>query len=377
MKTKFEIDMKTLIRFWLVPLGIVVAGYAIYSARTALFILGAALFVAVALNSPVNRIAKFLPGNSRVGGTAISFILVVAFLGAFITLVIPPIVQQTVKFIETVPGIAETATTQYEGVREIIDRYKLQNEVDQGLESIKNNATTWASNLGGNLLGGLSSIGGFLVSLFLTLVLAFLMLVEGPGLLRKFWLMYDNKAKMEYHQHLLQRIYGVVNGYVVGQLTIAAIGAIVMGIFVFILSFFFPGVASNLALPAVAIYFVFCLIPMFGSTLAALLIGLLLVLNNIVAALVFVIGFLIYQQIENNVVAPGIQSKKMELTALWVLAAVTIGVYVFGIVGAIVSIPIAGTLKVFFDDYIAERNRKRETAKAKKPTVKLAKNAEA
>ncbi|MGK2896445.1 MAG: AI-2E family transporter [Candidatus Saccharimonadales bacterium] len=376
METKINLDLQTITRFWLVPLGIVVTGYALYSARTALFILGAALFVAVALNGPVSRIAKMLPGNSRVGGTALSFTLVVAFLGMFITLVIPPIVQQTVKFIETVPAIAESATTQYDGVKGIINRYQLQGQVDQALENIKGNTSSWAANLGGNVVGSLSSIGGFLVSLVLTLVLAFLMLVEGPGLLRKFWALYDDRKKLEYHQHLLNRIYGVVNSYVIGQLTIAAIGAVVMGVFVFILSLLFPEVASNLAIPAVAIYFVFCLIPMFGSTLAAVLIGLLLVLNNLVAALVFGIGFLIYQQIENNVVAPGIQSKKMELTALWVLTAVTIGIYVFGIVGAIVSIPIAGSLKVFLDDYLAQRSKEYVEKTIKKSPLKLAKKTD-
>lgn len=373
-----NIDTRTMLRFWLIPLGIILAGVAIYSARTALFMLGTALFLAVALNGPVGRIARFLPGNSRVGGTALSFVLVVAFLGAFVTLVIPPIVQQTLKFVDTLPAITEAAATQYDGVSDIIEKYNLQAEVDRAAEGIKENSTKWITNIGGDVLGSLSALGSFMVSVFLTLVLAFLMLVEGPALLRKYWQLYDNKGKLEYHQHVMHRIYQVVNGYVIGQLTVAALGAGLTGLFVFVLSLIFPEVPTNLAIPAMAIYFVFCLIPVFGSTFAAILIGALLVLNSFVAALIFIIGYLIYQQIENNLIVPSVQSKKMELSALWVLSAVTIGIYVFGIIGAIISIPIAGVLKVFLDDYLAERHRVRErnASKQKKPLVKLAHKSE-
>lgn len=371
MKAKIEADTQTFVRFWLVPLGIVVAGYAIYSARTALIIIGAALFLALALNGPVSMIERRLPGQSRVGGTALSFILVVAFIGAFATLVAPPIVQQTAKFVGTVPAIVEGATTQYEGVNELIKKYHLEEEVDDATASIKKSASGWAANIGGDVIGGLSSIGSFLISLLLALVLAFLMLIEGPTLLRRVWELYDDQPKMEYHRHLLQRMYHVVSGYVVGQLTVAGIGATIMGLFVFILSFIF-NVPANLAIPAAAIYFVLCLIPMFGSTIAAVLIGLLLALNAPIAAIVFIVGFIIYQQIENNVISPTIQSKRMELTALWILISVTIGIYVFGIAGGIISIPIAGCLKVVFDDYLAHRQSERKTMR---PLAKLVKKA--
>lgn len=374
MKTKMVIDTQTIIRFWLVPLGIVLAGAAIYSARTALVIIGAAIFLALALNGPVSWLAKHLPGKSRVAGTTISFITVVLLIGSFVTLVVPPILQQTAKFATTVPAIIDGATRQYDGVSQLIERYQLQSQVDEALESVKDNAAKWAANIGGNVVGSLSSFGGFIVSLIIALVLAFLMLIEGPKLLTKIWRLYDDEHKMQYHRHLLQRMYHVVNGYVVGQITIAAIGATVIGVFVFILSFL-SQTPGNLAIPSAAIYFVLCLIPVFGSTIAAILIGALIVLNDPIAAIIFVIGFIVYQQIENNIVGPTVQSKKMELTALWILLAVTVGVYIFGVVGAIISIPIAGCLKVLFDEYLKYVNIRR--ASQKQATVKLASKSKA
>jgi predicted PurR-regulated permease PerM len=81
MKTRVDIDTQTFVRFWLVVIGFVVAGLLIYSARTALILIGTAFFLALALNKPVGALANRLPGKSRVGGTAIAFVLVVAFLG--------------------------------------------------------------------------------------------------------------------------------------------------------------------------------------------------------------------------------------------------------------------------------------------------------
>lgn len=371
MKVKIQIDTVTFVRFWLVVIGFALAALAIYSARSALIIIGSALFLALVLNSPVSWVAKYLPGKSRVGGTAIAYIVVVAFIGAFVTLVVPPIVQQTAKFAQTVPTIVDGATTQYQGIHSVIDKYQLQDQVDSAVNSIKENASGWAARVGSNVIGSLSSIAGFFVSLILVLVLSFLMLVEGPRLLRKLWGLYDDQERMESHRDLANRMHSVVTGYVVGQLTVSAIGSSIMGMFVLVLSLLFNNVPGNLAIPAVAIYFILSLVPMFGSTIAAALIGLLLLLNDPTAAIVFIIGFIIYQQIENNLIAPTIQSKKMELTALWILVAVTIGLYVFGIVGGIISIPVAGCLKILFDNHLDQTKRAR--AANSKPLAKLVK----
>lgn len=83
MRTRIDIETQTFVRFWLVVIGFALAALAIYSARDALVILGVAFFLALALNKPVSTLAKYLPGKSRVGGTAIAFIIVVALLGGF------------------------------------------------------------------------------------------------------------------------------------------------------------------------------------------------------------------------------------------------------------------------------------------------------
>lgn len=371
MKVRIEIDTKTFVRFWLVVIGFALAAMAIYSARAALVILGAALFLAIALNGPVSRVANLLPGKSRIGGTAIAYIVVVLLLGAFVFLVVPPIVQQTAKFAETVPALVDSATQQWHGLNELVTRYHFEGQVNGALSSIKNGAAGWAANAGSNVISGLGSAFGLIASTFLTLVLSFLMLIEAPTWLNRIWGVYNDQDRMEYHKKLMTRMYRVVTGYVTGQLTVSAIGAAFAGLTVFILSFIFPAVPVNLALPSVAIAFVLSLVPMFGATVGGILIAILLGFNDITAAIVFVVYFIVYQQIENNFIAPTIQSKAVELSALAVLASVTVGLYVFGIAGGIISIPIAGCIKVLLEDYLAraKENRKR----SEKPLHKLVK----
>jgi predicted PurR-regulated permease PerM len=181
------------------------------------------------------------------------------------------------------------------------------------------------------------------------------MLVEGPMWLTRAWSLYDNQEAMKRHRKLAQQMYGVVTGYVMGQVTVAAIAGVSAGIAVFILSFFFD-LPGNLALPTVAITAILSLIPMLGATLAGILVSLLLAINNVPAAIIYATYFVVYQQIENNFISPVIQSRRLELSALTVLVSVTVGFYMFGILGSLISIPVAGSIKVFIDDYL-ERKR--------------------
>lgn len=370
MKVRIEIDTKTFIRFWLVVAGMGLAALAIYSARTALLILGISFFLALALNRPVSALANHLPGKSRVGGTAIAYVLVVGFLGVFLSLVVPPVIEQTAKVVGTVPTIVDQVQGQWKGLHDIVEHYGMQSQVNQAFDSIKTNAASWAANIGVNFLSSVSSLVGLLTGLLLVLVLTFLMLVEGPRWLDLLWDTYATDHKRKQHKRLASKMYQVVSGYVTGQLTVSSIGAFFAGASVFIMSFIF-NIPHNLALPTAAITFLLSLIPMFGATIGGVLICLLLAFNDFSAALVYAIYFVIYQQVENNFIQPTVQAKSVELSALAVLTAVTIGLYMFGVVGGIISIPIAGSIKVLAEEYF--NNRKERHDLREKPLATLVK----
>lgn len=371
MKVRIDIDTRTFVRFWLVMFGFGFAILAIYSARTALIIIGVALFLALALNGPVSSLARWLPGKSRAMGTAIAFTIVILLLGAVLFLVVPPIAQQTAKFIDSVPSLVDNASKQWHGVGDLIDKYHIQPQVDSAVVSLKNSAGSWAANFGQNILTGAGTALSVFAGTILTLVLTFLMLIEGPEWLRRLWELYNDEHRMKNHQRLVGRIHAVVSGYVTGQLTVSGIDGMVSGLAVFIISLFIPAVPQSLAFPTIAIAFTLSLIPMFGATVGGVIVALLLAINSPIAAIAYIIYFVIYQQIENNFISPAIQSRRIELSPLAVLASVTVGLYVFGIIGGIISIPIAGSLKVLLEEYLERSEHKRE--EAEKPLAKLVK----
>lgn len=374
MKVKIEIDTKTFVRFWLVVIGFTLAGFAIYSASTALIIICSSLFFAIALSLPVNKLAKILPSKSRVLSTALSYVAVVAFLGSFIFLVVPPIIEQTVKFTQTVPDLVDNAAKQYRVVDDVVKRYNLKPEVDKAVSSVKNSTTQFAANMGAAFLSFVGSFLSLMMSGILILVLTFLMLVEGPVWLNRLWGVYSDQDRMLAHKNILNRMYNVVKGYIVGQLSVSAIAGFTSGMVVFLLSLAL-NIPTNLIAPTAAIIFILSLVPMFGGIAGAVLVGLLLALNDWTAAVIFLAFYIVYQQIEANVISPKIQSKKIDLSPLAILIAVTIGLYLFGMAGGIISIPIAGCIKILVEDYFVRAKRNR--INSEKPLNKFIKKLKA
>jgi len=359
MKMHIDIDTKTFIRFWLVVIGFALVALAIYVALPALVIVGASFFLAIALNPPVSRIAKLLPSKSRVISTALAYVVVILILGIIVFLVVPPIVEQTIKFTQTVPSLVDSASKQYSVINDFVNNYNLQAQFNDIIVSIKSSATQFASGIGTGLIAGIGSIVSIITTSIIILVLTFLMLVEGPMWMKRLWNLYSNKKQMEQHRSTVYRMYSVVTSYIAGQLTVSAIDGLLAGVVVSILSMTL-GVPANLAIPTVAIMFVMSLIPFFGSIIGAIFMSLIIAINAPTAAIIFLGYFLLYQQVEANFISPKIQSKRLDLSPLAILVSIVIGMVLFGIAGAIISIPIAGCTKILLDNYFIKSKDKAE-----------------
>lgn len=366
MKVKIEVETQTFVRFLLVVVGFVLVLGAINLAMSALITIGIALFLALALNPPVTALARKLPGKSRVGATAIAYLIVVSLLGGLLFLVVPPIIEQTAKFADSVPSLVDKATSQKPAFDDFVKHYNLQSAVDEAITTVKDQASALSTQLGALLVGIVTGAFGWLVNLFFVLVLGFFMLIEGPMWMRAIWDLYEDPDKLRLHKNSIEKMYRVVTGFVNGQISVAAIGGSFVFLTVFVMSLF-PnlGIPTNLALPLAVIVFILELIPMVGAPLATILTGLILLLNSTTAALLFVLIYLVYQQIENNVIAPHIQSKNVELSVLWILMALVIGTSVFGLIGGLISIPIAGCVRILLMDYLEYRKSQREKREPK------------
>ena len=131
---------------------------------------------------------------------------------------------------------------------------------------------------------------------------------------------------------------------------VAVVDGCASTIIVFVLSLIL-GFSSNLAIPMGLITMLFYLIPMFGQFIGGTLVTVILFFSNPLAAGVFAIIYIVYAQIENNLIAPKIQGDALKLKPVVILCAIVIGMYMFGLLGAIVAIPIAGCIRVLAEEY--------------------------
>ena len=360
MKVKIEIDTKTLIRFWLVIFGFIIFAGLIWVSKDVLIMIIIAAFLALALNDPVARITKILPGSNknRVAATAVAYLTIVLILGALISLLTPIIADQVKHFSKDLPQIVKNYTGEESGVRRFIVENHLEGMISQAVDSITRSINSSVSKLGDFFFGSIASIVGWLISLFMILAMAFLMLVEGPDLIDKiFKVFYTDKTLEKDHRRILSRMYGTVSGYVSSIVTICSISATCGSIATAILSLIFR-LPIALVPPIAVLLFIFGMIPMVGATIAGLLSAIILGLNAPTAGLFFLIYFLIYQQVENNVISPMIQARNNQLSALIIFVALTIGVYAFGLLGALLAIPLAACIKILVQEQLKSRKRR-------------------
>ena len=360
MKVKIEIDTKTLIRFWLVIFGFIILAGAIWIAKDVLIMIIIAAFLALALNSPVAKIAKILPGSSknRVGATAVAYLIIVLIFGALFSVLTPIITDQVKHFSKDLPQIVQNYTGEQSGIRRFITENHLEGMISQAVDSVTRSINSSVSKLGDVFFGSIASIVGWIISLFMVLAMAFLMLVEGPDLIDKiFKVFYTDKILEKNHRRILSRMYGTVSGYVSSIVTICSISATCGSIATAILALIFDFPISLIA-PIAVLLFIFGMIPMVGTTIAGVLSALIIGLNLPTAGLIFLAYFLIYQQIENNVISPMVQARNNQLSALIIFIALTVGVYAFGLLGALLAIPLAACAKILIQEQLKSRKRR-------------------
>lgn len=315
-------------------------------------------FLALALNPIVSSIARRLKSNSRVKATAFAYIVVLSAVISFFLLVIPPLISQTREFVREVPQTVSNFQKQDSGLARLVERYDLNDRLSEAASDFSNEF----GNVGGKLLDLGKRIGGTLISIIVVIVLTFMMLVEGPRWLELLWSAVPAKRRA-HHQKLALKMYGMVTGFVIGQVLLALLS----GTFALIALLIASNIL-NVSINAVAlagIVAVLALIPLIGNIISITVVVLVCALASVNLAVVMLIYFIIYQQVENATIQPYIQAKKNQLTPLLVFVSALVGVGFGGILGAFVAIPIAGCIKILLEDQFEKRrNRPAPTEQA-------------
>ena len=336
-----------------VIIGFIAAGYLIIKASYGLMIIGAAIFFALAISPLVRKLASIFPSKSRNFSIALAYILVVGFIIAFVSIVFPTVINESIRFLGNLPSIINNATDGASFIDKIGNSIGVNNLQEQLMQAVSNFSESYGKDLGGILTNSSTSISNAFAVLILSLVLAFFILTEGPSLVDQFWSNFHPTDNIKRTKAVLHKLAQTVSQYVSSAVTVALINACATAIAVFVICLIF-NISPGFAFPFGLITGVFSLIPMFGSFIGGAIVALLLGFNSLGAGISFLIYTIVYLQIESNIISPKIQGKGMKLPALIILSAVTIGVYTFGLIGAIVSIPIAGCIKILIEEYAAD-----------------------
>lgn len=210
-----------------------------------------------------------------------------------------------------------------------IDQDQLQGLFSQGREWLASNA----SSLSSGALNATSSVGTVLIGAFLALIVALFILAEGDRL-SSFMLMTFHDPTRTKVRETIRRAWVTLGSWARTQVVVSAVDAIGIGIGAWALQLPF-------VIPMIVITFLLCFIPLFGAFLSGAMFTLIaLLFGGPVAALIMIAVVIGVQQLESNVLQPLLMGKAVNLHPLVVLLGVTTGTYLFGLTGALLTVPI-------------------------------------
>ncbi|MBP6042199.1 AI-2E family transporter [Candidatus Saccharibacteria bacterium] len=346
-----NVTNQTMIRAVAIVVGFVLLVAAIYVAKLPLTLIIIAFFLALALSPAVNWLTAHLPGENKRRGvaTGIAYLTILSLITFLGYLLIPPLANQTENFVRELPDFINQLETGDDFVSGFIQKYELTDQITELEDELSSRVT----NVGGPLFEYVGQIFSNIAALLIIVVLAFFMLVEGPEWFERYSQLLSTRRRA-HHKELADKMYKVITGFVNGQLLVATIAAASTFVVLTI-------VDVDFALPLAVLVGIFGLVPFIGATLASIIVVIAALFQSSTAAIIVLVYYIIYQQIENNFIQPIVQSRTLEMSPMLVFIASVIGVYVGGILGAILAIPLAGCIRVLVNDYIDRKHLIHET----------------
>lgn len=341
------ITNRTLFRVIIVIIITLALVAAVLRVTHALLLLLVAFSLAVALNAPVAKVAKVLPGKrkgSRSIATTVSFLIVIILIGGFAAYVVPPLVHQTEKFISAAPSLVNSAKSQNSSLGHFIRSHQLQNAIN----NLSGQISHRLRGISGKAFNSLAQVASSIFSVLAILVLTFMMLVEGPKWLKvsKDILIPDKKSAMV--ERVARDMYEVVRGYVNGQVFLALVAAVSLAPALILLHISYP-------IALMVVVFLAGLIPMIGHTIGAVIVSVVALFHSVTAALIVLLYYIFYMQLENYLLQPRIQASSTNMSPLLVFASIIIGVNFAGLFGGLVAIPVAACIKVILLEYLTQK----------------------
>ncbi|MFC3241563.1 AI-2E family transporter [Gordonia humi] len=293
-----------------------------------------AIVVATVLWPPV----RWLRGKGVPPAAAVLLVVIIALaiVGGIIGLIVPSVIDQA-------PQLANQAVDGVEQVQKWVQGPPL-NVGDEQISSFVNEITgklqESASTIATGVFNGVGVATSALITLFTTAVLVFFFLKDGPRFIPWLNRTMGTAPDRSHVGEVLMRMWNTLGGFIRTQAIVSFVDAALIGAGLLILQVPLAGVL-------IVITFMGGFIPIVGAFVAgALAVLIALVSVGFTKALIVLGIILVVQQLEGNVLQPWLQARSMDLHAVIVLLAVTLGGSLFGITGAFLAVPAASCLAV-------------------------------
>ena len=304
-------------------------------------------FLTLALNPVVERFIH--TGLSRAGAVTVVFVLLVVVFTVLGLLVVPPVVTQSGELAETSPTILRDLMNQ-PWIRDVDATYHVLDKAAQEINKRLADGAFMTQVFGGVLGAGMALLSG-LLSVFTVLVLTLYFLASLPTIKAAAYAMVPASRRPRVVV-LSEEIMRRVGSYAIGQIAVATINACCSYVMMKVVGIPYAAVLAVLV-------GILGLIPMIGATLGAILVGIVALFGDPTKALIALVYFLVYQQIENYVISPRIMQRTVSVPGAVTIVAAMIGGALLGVLGALLAIPIAAGLLLLYEEVLVPRQAQR------------------
>lgn len=302
--------------------------YALIQLRIAVIPLLLAIIIASAFSPVIRWMRKRgLPAMAAAWITLLGSLLL---FGGIITAIVFAVRSQWAELFEQAQTGFDKLLTWVQTLPLPLDDFDFEALRDQALEFIT------SAQFGTGALTGVVAVGEFVTGFLLFLVILFFFLKDGDRIWAFFLRPFDGARKAR-GERVGRTAVTTLGGYIRGTSIVALVDAVAIGVALAIMQ-------VPLALPLAVIIFVAAFIPIVGATVAGILAALVaLVANGPLIALIVIIVVVAVNQLEGNFLQPVVMAQSLKLHPLVILLALSAGTILGGIVGAVLSVPIAAT----------------------------------
>lgn len=298
------------------------------------------LFFAMGLNPAVLFIER--RGLSRAKAVAATVSLVIGFVGVFIWIAAPLIIDQVNALINNAPQLISDLKSN-STINELNKTYGIVDTVQNRVEASIKDGKFVIGAFGGVLGVGKAFISG-VFSILTILVLTLYFLAALPTVTQDAYRLVP-ASRRERVAKITDAIIFRVGAFVGGQITISFFASV----FIFILGFTLDlPYKSALAL----VVFVCGLIPLIGHFIGMTIVTLIALTVSPLIAAIALASYIIYVQFENYILTPRVMKRALSIPGLVTIIAALIGTSLLGLIGGILAVPIAAAVLLILDEVV-------------------------